>query len=294
MSRADLSLIIAAHRLQAMVPGAVASVLDRAGGASVEVVVASDDGTDYAPLLPPDPRLRFTPVGPVRSGAHAARNRGLAVATGAFVMILDGDDALEGPPDGIARALVLARLAGAVAVPSIVRDPEGAEVRRMPSVGTARFGFVAWREAFSSLHLIARRDLVQPFSDFRLIDDVLFDLRALAAAGGEVPVAASLAYRYQLRPGQATDTPWERFDAEYARALAAIRADGFGFGGDAGAAARVLWRWRAMNRVVGTRPGLGDYHRVVADYLGRPAGKAGPDGRPSTGDAEAEGPGLRV
>lgn len=269
MNRAGLSVLIAAHRLRGMVPAAVVSVLDRAEGAGVEVVVASDDGTDYAPLLPPDPRLRFTAVGPVASGAHAARNRALAVATGAHVMILDGDDALEGPPDAIARALAEARQAGAVLVPSIVRDPAGAEVRRMPPAGTARFGFAPWREAFSSLHLIARRDLVQPFPDFRLIDDVLFDLRALAAAGGEVPVASALAYRYQLRAGQATDTPWERFDAEYARALAAIAAGGFGFAAQAVAAARVLRRWRAMNRMVGTRPGLGDYHRAVAAWLDR-------------------------
>ncbi|CAH0270421.1 hypothetical protein [Roseomonas sp. CECT 9278] len=114
------------------------------------------------------------------------------------------------------------------------------------------------------MHVLARRDLVRPFEDFRLIDDVVFDLRALAAAGGEAAVAQALAYRYQLRAGQATDVPWRRFDAEYARALGAITADGFGFGAQAGAAARVLRRWRAMNRAVGTRPGLGDYHRVVA------------------------------
>ena len=216
-----------------------------------------------------------------------------AIAAGAHVMILDGDDALEGPPDAIAQALALARQAGAVVVPSIVRDPVGVEVRRMPPAGTARFGFAAWREAFSSLHLLVRRDLVQPFSDFRLIDDVLFDLRALAAVGGEAPVAPALSYRYQLRPGQATDTPWEGFDAEYARALAAIRADGFGFGVHAGPAAQVLRRWKAMNRMVGTQPGLGDYHRAVAAYLGRRAGRAGPDGRPAAGAAEAEGPGLR-
>ena len=273
MTRPDLSVLIAAHRLPDLVPAAVASVLERAAGAVVEVVVASDDGTDYAPLLPADPRLRFTPVGPVATGAHAARNRALGLASGAHVLILDGDDALEGPPDGIARALVLARGAGAVALPSIVRDPDGAELRRMPRTGMARFGFAEWREAFSSLHLLARRDLVQPFSDFRLIDDVLFDLRALAAVGGEVPVADALAYRYQLRAGQATDTPWRRFDAEYARALRAIAADGFGFGAHAGAAARVLRRWRAMNRAVGTRPGLGDYHRVVEAYLESKAGR---------------------
>jgi glycosyltransferase involved in cell wall biosynthesis len=260
----DLSLLVAAYRLTDLVPRAVASVLERAEGATVEVVIASDDGVDYAPLLPADPRLRFTPVGPVASGAHAARNRALAVATGAHVIILDGDDALEGPPDGIARAMRLARGAGAVAVPSVVRDPDGRAVRRVPDAGVRRLGFAPWREVFASLHLIARRDLVQPFAPFRLIDDVVFDLRALAAAGGEVPVADALAYRYQLRAGQATDVPWTRFDAEYARALAAIAQDGFGFGAHGGAATRVLRRWRAMNRVVGTRPGLGDYHRVVA------------------------------
>ncbi|BDG73319.1 glycosyltransferase family 2 protein [Roseomonas fluvialis] len=261
MDRPDLSILIAAHRLHDLAPRAVASVFDRAEGAAVELVLASDDGTDYAPLLPPDPRLRFAPVGPVRSGAHAARNRALAMARGAHVLMLDADDALEGPPDSIARALHRARGGGAVVVPSIVRDPDGAALRRIPADGLARFGFIGWAEAFASLHVIARRDLVQPFAPFRLIDDVVFDLRALAAAGGCAPVADGLAYRYQLRPGQATDVPWTRFDAEYAQALAAIARDGFGFADHAPAAARVLRRWRAMNRAVGSSPALGDYHR---------------------------------
>lgn len=267
MPAPDLSILIAAHRLWTEVPRAVASALDRAEGAGVEIVVASDDGTDYAPLLPPDARLRFATVGPVATGAHAARNRGLAIATGRHVLMLDGDDALEGPPDAIAQALHVAQRAGAVAVPTIVRDPGGAVLRRVPAPGTARLGFAGWRHAFASLHLLIRRDLARPFPEFRLIDDVLFDLRALAALGGEAPVAEALAYRYQLRPGQATDTPWQRFDAEYARALATIARDGFGFGAHAADAARVLRRWRAMNRLVGNRPGLGDYHRVVQGWL---------------------------
>lgn len=268
----DLSLLIAAHRLPDLVPRAVASVLERAAGAAVELVIASDDGTDYAPLLPPDPRLRFTAVGPVATGAAAARNRALALARGAHVMILDGDDALEGPADAIAEALALARAAGAVVVPSVVRDPQGRALRRVPPPGAARFGLVGWREAFASLHVIARRDLARPFEPFRLIDDVVFDLRALAAAGGEAPVAQALAYRYQLRAGQATDVPWTRFDAEYARALARIARDGFGFAAHAGAAARVLRRWRAMNRAVGTSRAPGDYHRRVVAREATPPG----------------------
>lgn len=268
MTPPDLSILIAAYRLRDDVPRAVASVLDRAEGAGVEIIVASDDGTDYAPLLPADPRLRFTPPGPVATGAHAARNRAMAIARGDFVLILDGDDALEGPPDAIARALRQGRAAGAVVVPSLVRDPDGSLVRRMPAPGTARFGLAEWRDAFASLHVLAPRDAAAPFRPFRLIDDVLFDLAALAAAGGAAPVADALCYRYQLRPGQATDTAGARFDAEYAAALKIARAGDFG--PSSSKVAAVLRRWRAMNRLVGGgggRPGLGDYHRAVAAYL---------------------------
>ena len=274
----ELSVLVAAHRVQTLVPQAVRSVLACAGGAAVEIVLASDDGTDYAPCLPPDARLRFTAPGPVATGAFAARNRALAIARGAHVLMLDGDDALEGPPGAIAKALEEARATGAVLLPSIVRDPGGAPLRRIPQAGTPHFGFAAWASAFASLHLLVRRDLVRPFRPFRLIDDVLFDLAALAAAGGEAPVATQLAYRYQLRAGQMTDTAGARFDAEYAEALRLIGRDGAGFGRHAPAAAAVLRRWRAMNRLVGgggTRPGLGDYQRAVADYLagGWPAGR---------------------
>lgn len=282
MPRPDLSILIAAHRLRREVPEAIASVFERASGVAVEVVVASDDGTDYAELLPADDRLRFTPVGPVASGAHAARNRALTLATGRHVLMLDGDDALEGPADAIATALAAIGPAGAVVVPSVVRDAAGQAVRRVPAEGVRRFGFAGWASAFASLHLIARRDLAPAFLPFRLIDDVMFDLAVLAGAGGEVPVAEGLAYRYQLRPGQATDTEGGRFDAEYARALGLITADGAGFGRHAPAAAAVLRRWRAMNRLVGGgagRPGLGDYHRAVAAYLAGewPAGRRGRD-----------------
>lgn len=288
MALPELSILIAAYRLRAEVPCAVASVLERAAGAEVEVVIASDDGTDYADLLPRDARLIFAPIGPVGSGAFAARNRALALARGAHVLMLDGDDALEGPPGAIAAALAMAREAGAVIVPSIVRDPAGAEVRRIPAEGVARFGFAGWASAFGSLHLMVRRDLVRPYRPFRLIDDVMFDLSALAAVGGEAPVARDLAYRYQLRAGQATDTAGERFDAEYAEALRLIAADGAGFGPHAAAAARVLRRWRAMNRLLGGgrgRPGLGHYHRAVAAYLAGewPSGRRGVTGRDAMG-----------
>ncbi|MFM7689618.1 MAG: hypothetical protein ACKPAC_09225, partial [Alphaproteobacteria bacterium] len=107
---------------------------------------------------------------------------------------------------------------------------------------------------------------------FRLIDDVWADLQGLAGAGWRAPVSVALAYRYQLREGQLTETRSSSFDADYAEALALLHDDPEAFGVATPEVARILWRWRAMNRWVDrsaqVKPRqLGHYHRHVAAYL---------------------------
>jgi glycosyltransferase involved in cell wall biosynthesis len=262
---------MAAHQLHAEIGAAVASVFACAEGAAVEVIIASDDGTDYRDCLPADPRLVFAPIGPIASGAPAARNRALALARGDFITMLDADDGYEGGADGLAATLALARAQGAAVIPSIIRTPDGAALRRVPPPGTASMGWSEWREAFASLHLLRPRATAEPFRPFRLIDDVWADLQGLAGAGGRAPVSASLAYRYQLREGQLTETRTSSFDADYAEALAMLRDDPGSFGAATPEVARILWRWRAMNRwaervTKGHTRQLGHYHRHVAAY----------------------------
>ncbi|MFM7305659.1 MAG: glycosyltransferase, partial [Alphaproteobacteria bacterium] len=246
----EISILMAAHQLRAEIGAAVASVLARAEGAAVEVIIASDDGTDYRACLPADPRLVFAPIGPVASGAPAARNRALALAKGEFITMLDADDGYEGAADGLAATLALARAHGAAVVPSIIRTPDGAALRRVPPPGTASLGWREWREVFASLHVVRPRATAEPFRPFRLIDDVWADLQALAGAGGRAPVSVALAYRYQLREGQLTETRSSSFDADYAEALALLHDDPEAFGVATPEVARILWRWRAMNRWV--------------------------------------------
>jgi hypothetical protein len=267
----QISILMAAHQLRAEIGAAVASVFACAEDAAVEVIIASDDGTDYRDCLPADPRLVFAPIGPIASGAPAARNRALALARGDFITMLDADDGYEGGADGLAATLALARAQGAAVIPSIIRTPDGAALRRVPPPGTASMGWSEWREAFASLHLLRPRATAEPFRPFRLIDDVWADLQGLAGAGGRAPVSASLAYRYQLRAGQLTETRTSSFDADYAEALAMLRDDPGSFGAATPEVARILWRWRAMNRwaervTKGHTRQLGHYHRHVAAY----------------------------
>lgn len=268
----EISILMAAHGLRAEIPAAVASVFAHAKDAAVEVIIASDDGTDYRACLPPDPRLVFAPIGPIASGAPAARNRALALAQGHFITMLDADDGYEGAPDGLAQALALARAQGAAVIPSIIRTPEGTALRRVPQEGQQFMGWREWQTVFASLHLLRPRASAEPFRPFRLIDDVWADLQALAQAGGRAPVCHALAYRYQLRPGQLTETRTSSFDADYAEALALLRNNPGAFGAATPEVARILWRWRAMNRwaersAQGTLRQLGHYHRHVAAYL---------------------------
>ena len=270
----EISILMAAHGLRAEIPAAVASVFAHAKDAAVEVVIASDDGTDYRECLPNDPRLVFVAIGPIATGAPAARNRALALARGNFITMLDADDAYEGQAHGLAAALAVARAEGAAVIPTIIRTPDGAELRRVPREGVQDIGWPEWRTVFSSLHVVRPRASVEPFRPFRLIDDVWSDLQALAQAGGRAPVCAALAYRYQLRTGQLTETRADSFDADYAEALALLRDDPTHFGAATPEVARILWRWRAMNRwaertATGKPRALGHYHRHVAAYLAR-------------------------
>jgi glycosyltransferase involved in cell wall biosynthesis len=267
----DISILMAAHGLRAEITAAVASVFAHAKGAAVEVIIASDDGTDYRECLPADARLVFAPIGPIASGAPAARNRALALAQGSFITMLDADDAYEGEAHGMAQALALARTQGAAVIPSIIRTPEGTALRHTPPAGTQSLGWREWRTVFASLHLLRPRASAEPFRPFRLIDDVWSDLQGLAQAGGRAPVCDALAYRYQLRSGQLTETRADTFDADYAAALAILRDKPGAFGAATPEVARILWRWRAMNRwaeraTKGNTRQLGHYHRHVAAY----------------------------
>lgn len=67
---------------------AVQSVLDQSEDVH-EIIIAAD--TDEEIALPPDPRVSIVRVGP-RAGGNAGRQRGVQVATGDVIGLLDDDD----------------------------------------------------------------------------------------------------------------------------------------------------------------------------------------------------------
>ena len=120
-----ISVLIPAFRASSTIARAILSVLAQTQD-DLEVVIASDDGTDYLAVLDTagiaDPRLRQVSTGGVGTGEASARNAALAVASGALIANLDADDAFE--PDRLAVLAPLAYGQGAATDNTAVLDAD--------------------------------------------------------------------------------------------------------------------------------------------------------------------------
>ena len=124
-----VSVVIPAFRAEATIARAVSSALSQE---SAEIVVVSDDGADYAPVLAraglKDSRVRHATTGRIGAGPAIARNLGQAAASGELVAWLDADDLFH--PGRLAALAPLARERGAAADNvRVVDDATGRELQ---------------------------------------------------------------------------------------------------------------------------------------------------------------------
>lgn len=190
-----VSVVIPAFRAETTIRRAIESVLHSGLPVSdVEIVIASDDGRDYAALVPRDFRLTQAAPGPVASGVGAARNRAVGVATGQFLAFLDADDTWE--PGYLSAALATARLAGLVFTPTrVLRN--GSEILR--TLGGARMTLHDLASTGASHHPVVARGLVGRFRDGPS-QDVLHAVELLTMHGGSA-AASARAYEIHIRDG---------------------------------------------------------------------------------------------
>lgn len=100
-----ISIIMPAYKSEQVIARAVRSVLAQDDAGTFELVIAADDGADYAGLLAQagidDGRIRHVSTGGSGLGASAARNCALEAASGELIAILDADDVFT--PGKLAR-----------------------------------------------------------------------------------------------------------------------------------------------------------------------------------------------
>ena len=98
---AAVDVVIPVHNGAAYLGAAIDSVLGQRGGPAIRVIVADDGSTDDSAALAAAYGPPVTLIRQPRSGAAAARNRGIAAGTAGLIAFLDADDLW--PPDSLAR-----------------------------------------------------------------------------------------------------------------------------------------------------------------------------------------------
>lgn len=266
MSLPLVSVVIPAFHAAAVLPRAVASVLD--GGLpeqALEILVESDDGTGYAAAAALSGAVKVGVSGAVASGVGPARNRALERATGDWVAFLDADDWLA--PGFLAEALTLAEAEGAAMARLEVRL--GGEVlfdlgRHGPA---ADFDLAARTGA--SLRPVVRRQRVGRFRSL-LSQDVAHGLEVIGAHGGRLPLTRA-AYVMELTGGSVTDAGdfAARVDSAYRIHVHAFRAGATVLPPDlAEAAARVFEAKIALNARHAAEGGGRHYYAFAAAVAG--------------------------
>lgn len=225
-----------------------------------ECVVVSDDGRDYLRILAEagiaDDRFVQVSTGGHLTGCAAARNVGLAAATGDFVTRLDADDAFH--PERLAALVPLAAEYGAATDNLDQVDLDGGQSLLKP-FPLCPDRLMADFEHIGALDTpivpLVRRDHVFPwYESVDIAEDVVFSLR-LTAALGRLPVVTRPLYEYRIRLGSMChgDDGAERADRSYAAIIAHLEA-GEMPGIDAGLGSRmsaVFQRKRALNLAFG-------------------------------------------
>ena len=225
----------AAETIGKAVESALAQTFD-----DIEVVLASDDGEDYAAMLDcADPRLRQVSTGRTGSGDGPARNAALAAARGRFVANLDADDTIR--PERLAYMLPYAERYGA-AIDNTALWTEGrlSKTAFPLDAGDFRLSAEAILGPRLPMNALLRRDLAgEGWRPFDFCSDVVFNLEVLSRCPSFRGLART-GYDYVKRDGSITQSPdtADRAARGYAAIIAAIDAGELDLTPEIAAAAR--------------------------------------------------------
>ena len=197
MSQTSVSIVMPAYRAEAVIVGAVESVLAQTH-ADWQLIVVADDGTDYAAVLGrqgiSDWRIRHLSSGGMGSGASKTRNAGLEAATTAYMAVLDADDRFK--PAKLSAAVAALEAHALVSMAIDVTDPAGVSLRQVGAGpdGPLTAGTHKWRNLSMDSMIAWDRRRVDGRYDPGLpnMNDLDFLLRLFAGTATSFHIGAPL------------------------------------------------------------------------------------------------------
>jgi hypothetical protein len=195
----DVSVLIPAYRAEATLRPCILSLL--AGGADLQILVESDDGTDYATVADL-PGVEIAVTGALASGVGPTRNRALARARAPWIAYVDADDRVS---PGYFAALLAAARSGPKAAAAQTEIWQGACLGRL---APATLDFPAMARHGASFRGLFAREICPTFVN-DLSQDILH-MAEILLSQGPLPMTAA---RYELHLGPQSLTAAEDFSA---------------------------------------------------------------------------------
>ena len=216
MPQPILSVLIAAYQAEKTIHRAIDSALLQP---DTEVVVAPDDGPQkYSGLEIEYPGRVTVLASSYRAGPGRSRNRAFDASGGAFITMLDCDDYFG--VDALDEALAMARQSIrqiAFLRTVYIHEGSGMVCRKLPQSQT--LSFETFIDFHGSIHALYPRGMWQPYSDYRVSQDVLFDANMLLASGGAAPMTNAPHFK-TIHPASLTaSTDQTQINTEYALIL---------------------------------------------------------------------------
>jgi len=198
-----VSIIIPCHNAERYVAQAIQSALDQTHP-DCEVIVIDDGSTDGSPDIIKSfgDRIRWE-TGPNR-GACAARNRGLALATGEWIQFLDADDVLT--PDCIDSKLALATTSAGIVCSQVgylnlTRPEDASKIWHFPEYNTRELLFSGSPQTAAPLHRKAELLAIGGFTDgLPCCQELDLHLRLHLHTGKPFLASAPVGVKIRIRP----------------------------------------------------------------------------------------------
>jgi glycosyltransferase involved in cell wall biosynthesis len=179
-----------------------------------ELIISPDDGHDYRHFEQLDARIKVVRPQCSHTGVGAARNRGLALATGEYVATLDDDDQVE--PNFVGELLHALRSHDTVTLATKYVSETGQEIRAIGH-DHATLDIPSFARQLGSMHAVGRRHR-HPSWRAGFAQDVIHTCEAIDRAGGAIPVVQSTHYLCTVR-AHSTCAKRRDIDDEYRRII---------------------------------------------------------------------------
>lgn len=217
-----ISVVVPTADIEVARRWALPSLLGQTAFSDFEVVLVLDNHADPEPadLAVLDHVTVLRSAGHL-SGPGAARNRGIAAASGRYITFLDDDDSYH--PE---RLSVLSRhLAGRDVIADVPLVTDG-EVRYRPFADPPYLQTIPiqrYLHRHTPICLVHRNTKQVTFrEDVTFAEDTLYKLQVIDAFGGGYLQVGFRGYEYRVGPGRLTDSGFQHIDGNYRTILDAV------------------------------------------------------------------------